>query len=298
MARAQTAGYFPRGSILRRVQGERLVGLFYGQRALAIGACYPLPYIGTAEHTRGRERPFKRLAATGKMFETIYFGSRADADRVLAAVRGMHGRVTGTIPEAAGRFPAGTPYSAFDPELMLWTMAVMADSSRTFFELFVRELTPAEREALWSEWVRFGELFGMPREVAPGSAAEFEEWYRAKLTGPDMHLTEEARYIGHATAFEIPMDVFAQPFKRVHDLIQLASLPPVVRELYGLRLTRAQALAVPHAVRALRSGRIVAPGAWRKGRNDFFFDSVARVEKRRIERGRPTPGLNDPRIAA
>jgi hypothetical protein len=35
---SEDEGYFPRGrSILRMVQEERLVGLHYGQRALAIG---------------------------------------------------------------------------------------------------------------------------------------------------------------------------------------------------------------------------------------------------------------------
>ena len=52
-------GYFPRGeSVLRRVQGERAVGLLYGQRALLIGALDPRNYIGTARHSRYREQPF------------------------------------------------------------------------------------------------------------------------------------------------------------------------------------------------------------------------------------------------
>ena len=38
-------GYFPHGSVLRRVHRERSVGLLYGQRALAIGAIdYVFPF--------------------------------------------------------------------------------------------------------------------------------------------------------------------------------------------------------------------------------------------------------------
>jgi hypothetical protein len=45
-------GYFPRGrSVLRQVHEEHLVGLFYGQRALCIGALAPLNYVGTSEHS-------------------------------------------------------------------------------------------------------------------------------------------------------------------------------------------------------------------------------------------------------
>jgi hypothetical protein len=58
-------GYFPEGSsILRRVHSERAVGLFYGQRALMIGALKPLAFVGTTEHTNAKLKPFQRLSHT------------------------------------------------------------------------------------------------------------------------------------------------------------------------------------------------------------------------------------------
>src|SRR5437764_156750 len=175
-------GYFPRGtSMLRRVHEEHLVGLLYGQRALCIGALAPLNYVGTSEHSYAKLTPFKRLAHTGKAFELIFFGTRAQADRVLAYVNRLHGHVNGRLAEDAGAFPAGTPYSAFEPELMLWTVAVMADSAQTFYELLVRELSDGERDHLWQDYVRFAELFGMPREHAPANWDEFSAYYRGKL---------------------------------------------------------------------------------------------------------------------
>src|SRR3954469_4111603 len=93
-------GYFPRESMLRRVQGERAVGLLYGQRALMLGAMSsPLSYYGTARHTYAKQKPFQRLAHTGKVFETVFFGSRAEADKALAFVAKMHERVRGALPE-------------------------------------------------------------------------------------------------------------------------------------------------------------------------------------------------------
>ena len=41
-------------------------------------------------------------------------------------VRQLHSQVRGTLPEAAGRFPGGTPYAADDPELLLWILAALA----------------------------------------------------------------------------------------------------------------------------------------------------------------------------
>src|SRR3954452_2163642 len=113
-------GYFPRDtSVLRRVMEQKCVGLMYGQRALCIGALKPRNFVGTTAHTLHKATPFRRLAHTGEVFERIYFGSRAEADKALAAVAGKHGEVNGVLPEDAGpAYPAGTPYDAYDPELM------------------------------------------------------------------------------------------------------------------------------------------------------------------------------------
>ena len=137
------------------------------------------------------------------------FGSRQEADSVLAMVHRMHERVEGTLSEDAGAIKAGTPYSAFDPEQMLWTVAVSADSARAFYELLVRPLTGDERDAFWDDYVRFGELFGMPRDVAPRSHAEFSAYFEQQITRPEAHLTDEARQVGSAVMFKIPVPAVA-----------------------------------------------------------------------------------------
>ncbi len=286
-------GYFPRGmSMLRRVQEERLVGLFYGQRALCIGALAPLNYVGTAAHSAHMQTPFKRLAHTGKWFEAVMLGTRAEADRVLGAVERMHQRVNGVLPEDAGPFPAGTPYDAFDPELMLWTVAVMMDSAEYFYELFISPLRDDDRERLWQDYIRFAELFGMPRETAPPSYPAFRSYYDGMLASDEMWLTEEARYVGHATAFEIPMPPSRQGFKRLHDLIMLRSMPPRVMREYGLTLTSGQATAARLAAASLRAARRPIPGRIARGSCAYFFDDVAKTEAWRIAHGRPTPGVS------
>jgi uncharacterized protein (DUF2236 family) len=282
-------GYFPEGSILRRVHSERAVGLFYGQRALMIGALNPLAFVGTTERTAAKLKPFQRLSHTAEVFETIFFGTRAEADKVLAFVHRLHERVQGEMPEDAGTVPAGTPYSAFDPELMLWTMAVIADSGPFFYELFVDRLSDDEQEQLWQEYVRFAELFGMPRDAAPSSHREFRDWFDGMLASDEMHLTPDAREVGYATAFEIPMPAYRAPAKAVHDLIMLGSLPARVRELYGISYSRRQQLAFKAVVRGLRGARPLTPRSIREGYNTGHFRMVARTERRRLRRGDRTP---------
>ncbi len=291
MTPATDDGYFPRGtSVLRRVHQERSVGLMYGQRALAIGAIAPLNFVGTLLHTRARDRPFQRLAHTGKMFETIFFGTRAEADEVLEKVNRLHYRVKGELPEPAGSFPAGTPYSAYNPGMMLWTIAVMADSARVFYELFVRRLCDDERDALWRDYVRFGELFGMPRDAAPASHAEFTAYWEERLSASDAFLTEEARNIGLALLFHIPVPLSRSPGMPVHNLIMLGALPPPVRRLYDLRWTPAHAAAFAAVVSGVRASRPITPRMLRTGHNTAHFDLVARTERSLIARGKPVPG--------
>jgi uncharacterized protein (DUF2236 family) len=286
-------GYFPHGrSILRTVHEEKAVGLLYGQRALCIGAIKPLNYVGTSQHTANKRTPFRRIAHTAAMFEHVFRGTCAQADRVIAMVDRMHERVRGTLPEDAGpHYPAGTSYSAFDPELMLWTVAVIADSAQWFYERLVRRLSDAEREALWRDYIRFGELFKLPAEAMPATYSAYRAWYAAQLAGDDLYLTEEARYMGHASAFEIPMGSPNLPAKRVHDLLMLGSLPARVRELYGLRLSPARRVAAHAAFATARLALRLTPPALARGSCIPAFEMVTATERRRIERGEPTPRL-------
>src|SRR3954449_7533275 len=198
--------YFPPGtSMARRVHGERSVGLLYGQRALLIGALEPLTYTGTMLSTAAGDHPFTRLARTAKIQETVFLGTKAEADKALAAVHRLHERVKGELPADAGPHPAGTRYSAFDPELMLWTLAVIADSGRAMYETMVRPLSERELELLWQDYIRFGELFRLPRGEVPGSYREFKRWFDAKLAAPDLAATEHALEMAPLVAFEQPV---------------------------------------------------------------------------------------------
>jgi uncharacterized protein (DUF2236 family) len=285
-------GYFPRGqSMLRRVMEEKCVGLMYGQRALCIGALKPLNFVGTIEHSHHRATPFKRLAHTGAMFERVYFGTKAEADATLKAVAGMHRRVTGVLPEDAGPHSAGTPYDAMDPELMLWTVANIVDSAAWFYEQLVRPLAPDEAEAFWQDWVLFGELFGLPRERVPDSWPAFRAWFAGELAGDDLHLTDEAHYMGYMSAFEIPLPASRQMPKRLHDALMLYSLPERVRELYGLRLTDRDRQMAERMIAVHRRVRPLMPGRVALGSCIPEFEMVAATERRRIEEGRWTPAV-------
>lgn len=274
--------YFPPGrSIARMVHGERAVGLLYGQRALLIGALEPLTYTGTMMSTRAADFPFRRLARTAKIQETVLLGTREEADKALAAVHRLHDRVKGALPEAAGVHPAGTPYSAFDPELMLWTLAVIADSGRAMYEAMVRPLSESEREDLWQDYVRFGELFGLPRNEVPASYREFRAWWDERLASPELQATEHGLEMAPLVAFRQPVPRTAQGNIAAQNHIIKGTLPPRVRKIFGIRWSGAHEASFRAMTAAHRRARRFFPRRVRRGRNDVFFDLVSKTEHQR-----------------
>lgn len=274
----------------RRVHGERSVGLLYGQRALLIGALEPLTYTGTMLSTNAGDHPFTRLARTAKIQETVFLGTKAEADKALAAVHRLHERIKGELPEAAGPHAAGAAYSAFDPELMLWTLAVIADSGRAMYETMVRPLNEVEREALWQDYLRFGELFAMPREVAPTTYPEFRAWFEGKLASPDLHATDHALEMAPLVAFEQPVPRSARGNIAVQNLVIKGTLPPRVREIFDIPWSPRHETAFQAAAAAHRRARHAFPRRMRRGRNDYFFNVVTQMEKQRG--GTPTPHIS------
>jgi ER-bound oxygenase mpaB/B'/Rubber oxygenase, catalytic domain len=114
------------------------------------------------------------------------------------------------------------------------------------------------------------------------------------LASPGVHLTEEARHVGSAIMFAIPVPARSQPAMRVHNLVMLGMLPPRVRELYGLSWTTAQAAAFHGVVAGVRATRPLTPAPVRRGWNTRFFADVARAERRRGARGETIPGALSP----
>jgi uncharacterized protein (DUF2236 family) len=282
--------YFPPSrSWARRVHGERSVGLLYGQRALLIGALEPLTYTGTMMSTRSADRPFQRLARTAKIQETVLLGTREEADKALAVVQRLHERVKGTLPEDAGMHPAGTAYSAFDPELMLWTLAVIADSGRAMYEAMVRPLSAPEREALWQDYVRFGELFGLPRSEMPASYREFSAWWEERLASPGLQATAHGLEMAPLVAFHQPVPAPARGNLVAQNHIIKGTLPPRVREIFGIPWGRAHEASFQAMTAAHRRARPLFPRNMRRGRNDVFFDVVTKAERERG--GTRTPQL-------
>ena len=76
-------------------------------------------------------------------------------------VRAMHRRVNGRLSEPAGPYPAGTPYRADDPELLLWVLFTLVDSGLVVYRNYVGGLSREEEAAYWKDYKVVGRLFGL-----------------------------------------------------------------------------------------------------------------------------------------
>lgn len=291
-------GYFAADSMAVQVMSNRAVGLTYGQRALVIGAVHPLLAVGTLEQTTHHETPYNRLMLTARLFEVVFLGSVEEADRALEFTRRKHETVAGTLPTDAGpHYPAGTSYRASDPHLMYMTMAFAFDSAHHMQNLLVRRLAPDESEALWQDFVRWAELFGMPRSAAPATYREFRAEYDAYLSSDLPLLTPRARVVGSYLAgvkradYDVPVPL--RPLFRTIDLMVKGSLPRRVRTLYGFPWTPAHEAAFRAAAQATRALYIRTPGFVPRplepvlyGSNQGSFKIIADAERRHLRHGR------------
>ena len=259
-------GYFPRGaSVLRRVHEERIVGVLYGQRALLMQAAHPVAFEGLIGETAGLDAPFRRLVRTAKTMERVFFGTRVQADRVTAAVRGMHARVPAAREEAH----------------LLWILACLADSALAVHSRFVGPLSRRDREAFWAEYALLGELFGLPRASAPADYRAFRAYLRERLASDDLHVIPEARELGRRVAFSLPLPWHRRPALVVINHAVIGTLPARIRREYGLSWSVVDEVRLTGLTAALRAGTLVIPrGLW-TGSSARDYEVVARGERAR-----------------
>src|SRR5207244_8083273 len=91
--------------------------------------------------------------------------------------------------------PPATPYSASDPELMLWVHATLVHASLVAYERFVDPLSREDQERYYQEMALVARLFGTPASVIPASLADFREYFAAEINGETIAVTAPAREV-------------------------------------------------------------------------------------------------------
>lgn len=237
------AGVYDDDAIIRRIYREHVMVLA-GPRALLMQAAHPVAWAGFFAQTASKDEPYERLHRTAQIVELVTYGPREEAERATRRVRSMHKRVRGELLEQAGRFPAGTPYAADDPVLLLWILATLVDSGMTVYQRYVRRLSRAEREALWQDYRVFGRMFGIPDDVLPTTLADFEDYWSDMLNLGDLYVTDEAREVAREIVMRPPIPRAARPLLELANFVTVGLLPPQIRAQYGFRWDPVRGLAL------------------------------------------------------
>jgi uncharacterized protein (DUF2236 family) len=196
-------------------------------------AAHPLAVFGLLAHSSALEEPYERLARTAQTMNTIAFGSRERADATTRQVRAAHRRVSGRLREPVGIYPAGTPYRADDPELLLWVLFTLVDSGLAVYSRYVRALTREEEAAYWEDYKLVGRLFGLRRGDMPRTIDELDAYRARMLEGEELHVTAWARERARRIVLAPPVPWAMRPLLETANFITVALLPDRIREQYG-----------------------------------------------------------------
>ncbi len=201
-----------------------------------------------------------------------------DSDEVVSTARrinGIHATVRGGLTHDEGGFAGGTAYSASDPALLRWVHLTCADSFLKTYELYVRPLTAAERNAYCSETAESESLFGLPRGSLPRDAGEVERSMTAIYDSGILDATETAQSLARAVLFPTPAWV-GWPLTGAVRLSTLGLMPPHLRTAFGFAWSSRDERRFTRLVRTVRTVRRAMPPPLR------YWAMARRAMRRRV----------------
>lgn len=248
-------GYFGPESVSWQVHREVTV-LFGGARALLMQAAHPLVIAGARETGFYERNPWNRLQRTLQLTYTLTFGSAVEAHAAADRINDVHRRVKGVDPVT------GLPYDALDPDLLLWVHACLVDSALLFERYTVGKLDDGGRERFHQEQMLAAEMLLLPRERIPPTVPELREYVDGIVASDALRVTDAARKV--ADMFHHPpREAEWRPVLRAVSRWAFGTLPPPLREQYGVRWNMAKELTLRASLPSLRVVRPLLPPRYR-----------------------------------
>jgi uncharacterized protein (DUF2236 family) len=243
-----------------RINAERLVVLAW-VRAILLQLAHPLIAAGVAEHSTFRASTpaaLSRLHQTVGAMLAISFGDGQAREAALEGIRTIHRRVHGTLGTACGPFPAGTPYSAEDPALLLWVHATLVDSVVLVYDALVAPLTDGERDIYCADAAEVAVALGADPEAVPRSWDALRAYVETAVASGSIAPCTQARELAAALLAPSAAMVLA-PVNGVLRLAGAGLLPDKLRRAYGFAWSAQRERAFRALMTTLRMARRVAP---------------------------------------
>jgi uncharacterized protein (DUF2236 family) len=233
--------------------------------AILMQLAHPQVAAGVAQHSRFLDTPmarFERLSRTIRVMQALNFGNPAEVARAARLVNTLHGRVNGTTESSTPGCPAGTPYNALDPSLLLWVLASLLYVLPRAYELFVGPLSAEEYDQFMIDARPLGILLGTPEELLPRNTSDLDHYLENMLASGDIAVGSTGRRLVQEIV-RPAWPWFTRPMVWISALPAIGLLPPAIRRAYNLPWTRRHRLAL-HAIAWLC--RRLLPLAPRRGR--------------------------------
>jgi uncharacterized protein (DUF2236 family) len=248
-------GIFGPESTSWRVHREVTV-LFGGARALLMQAAHPLVIAGARETGFYERNPWKRLQRTLMLTYSLTFGSAEEAQAAADRINDVHRRVHG-VDEVTG-----LPYDALDPDLLLWVHACLVDSALRFEEYTVGRLDAAGRQRFHEEQMLAAEMVLLPRERIPETVEDLRSYIDGIVGSGILRVTDAARSVARLFQ-DPPPEAEWRPVLKAVSRWAFGTLPPPVRDAYGVRWSPAKELALRASLPSLRLVRPLLPPKFR-----------------------------------
>lgn len=217
-----------------------------GIRAILLQTMHPLAMQAVADHSGFRGDMWGRLARTSRFLAVTTFGTIDHAEQAISAVRTIHDRVTGTMPD-------GTPYAASDPHLLAWVHAAEVDSFLLAHQTYgARPLDAAGCDAYVAQASLVARKLGVIDP--PTTVAELErvlEEFR-----PELRATDEARSAIRFLALHPDLPLAARPAYSVLMAAGVALMPAWTRRPLRLPWLPVSERTVVRALGTLATGTI------------------------------------------
>jgi len=227
------AGILGPGSVGWQI-GTDLALFIGGGRAALLQLAHPMVAHAIDHHSRTRADVVGRFQRTFRNVFAMVFGDLDDAFAAARRVHTIHTRVHGTIPEAIGSWPAGTPYHANDVDALCWVHTTLVDTTIVVRELIDGPLPVAVKDAYIVELHRFGALFGIPPSALPASWTAHAAYVDGMVSSGALAVSASARdmarfLIGRPASATQPM------LGRVAERVTHLLLPPRLAAEFELR---------------------------------------------------------------
>ncbi len=254
----------PEPFVARKINREAVVLLGWG-RAILMQLAHPLVAAALRDYShfdRSAGGYVRRVRRTVGGMLAITFGSTDAARETIARINGIHHQVRGTLRAPAGVFPAGTPYSATDPELLNWVHATLVDSMVVTYELLVAPLSEAERDQFCAEAATTGAALGIPPDRLPMRFADLREYLERKYSSGEIAVGTDARALADAL-FSPPLGPAVHLF-RITRLFTIGLLPGHLRDGYAFSWDQRRERTFQTIARLIRRLRRLLPPVLRE----------------------------------